>query len=274
MEAKILEKNLLKNKQGLTEEEFLAQYDAGKYERPSVTVDMIVFTVIDGQLKILMIKRADHPSIGQWALPGGFVNIDEDLDRAAERELKEETSLENIYMEQVYTWGDVGRDPRTRIITVAYMALVDSRNLNVKADDDAADADWFNIECEPISKNEFDDLDASYCKLSLKSDRQSLSAILKIKRIHSGKTVKTVRTIVEKHDIATDHSKIIEYALETLRYKALHTDIIFNLMPDKFDIDELKNMYTIVTSDINSDRFIENIKNRLVLDSNKYRLAD
>ena len=125
------------NKQGLTEEEFLASYDASKYERPSVTVDMLIFTVTNEKkenyrklpekvLRLLMIKRADHPYIGQWALPGGFIKMDESLEEGALRELKEETNIDNIYMEQLYTWGDVNRDPRTRIISVSYMALVDS----------------------------------------------------------------------------------------------------------------------------------------------------
>ena len=116
----------LKNKQGLTEEQFLARYDAGKYERPSVTVDMLIFTVTDEEnqnyrklpekvLRLLLIKRGDHPYIGQWALPGGFVEMDESLDEAALRELQEETNIKNIYMEQLYTWGDIGRDPRTRL---------------------------------------------------------------------------------------------------------------------------------------------------------------
>ena len=102
------------NKQGLTEEQFLSAYDASKFERPSVTVDMLVFTVTDEEkenyrklpkkvLRLLMIKRGDHPFIGQWALPGGFVNMNESLDEAALRELKEETNIDNIYMEQLYT---------------------------------------------------------------------------------------------------------------------------------------------------------------------------
>lgn len=144
------------NKQGLTEEEFLKAYDASKFERPSVTTDMLIFTVMEKEnknyrklpektLKLLMIKRGDHPCLGWWALPGGFVNMDESLDQGALRELKEETNIDNIYMEQLYTWGDVDRDPRTRIITTSYMALVDSQALNIKASDDADDAKWFDV---------------------------------------------------------------------------------------------------------------------------------
>ena len=92
-----------------------------------------------------MVKRADHPFIGQWAIPGGFVDINESMEEAAERELFEETGVNNIYLEQLYTWGDVDRDPRTRVISTSYMALVDKDTLEIKAGDDASDAKWFSV---------------------------------------------------------------------------------------------------------------------------------
>lgn len=210
----------LKNKDGLIEKEFLDRYDASKYDRPSVTVDMLIFTVIDNKLKLLMVKRGDHPFIGKWALPGGFVNIDEDLDIAAQRELKEETSLDNIYMEQIHTWGDVGRDPRTRIITTAYMALVDSKDLKVKADDDAADADWFSVEYEIDTKEN----DLVY-KINLKGDKAEVSGTVLVKKICNERTSKIVRQIVESNSIAGDHIKIIEHALEVLKKKIKDNEV-------------------------------------------------
>ena len=145
-----------RNKMGLTEEEFLAQYDSGKYERPSVTVDMLIFTVTDVEsdnyrklpekaLKLLPDQRGDHPCIGQWALPGGFVQMDESLEEAAYRELKEETGVDKVYLEQLYTWGDPDRDPRTRVISTSYLSLTVSSGLDIKASDDADDARWFTV---------------------------------------------------------------------------------------------------------------------------------
>ena len=90
-----------RNKDGLTEKEFLERYTPGDYDRPSVTVDMLIFTIDNNDLKLLLIKRKDHPFINQWAIPGGFVNIDESTIDAAKRELKEETNLENVYIEQL-----------------------------------------------------------------------------------------------------------------------------------------------------------------------------
>ena len=117
----------LKNEDGLTEKEFLAQYRPGNYERPSVTVDMLILQSIRRRRKrsrTLLIRRRNHPCIGQWAIPGGFVNMDESLEEAAARELEEETGITGICLEQLYTWGNVKRDPRTRIISVSYMAVV------------------------------------------------------------------------------------------------------------------------------------------------------
>jgi 8-oxo-dGTP diphosphatase len=113
------------------EKKFLKEYDIAKFERPSVTVDLVIFTVIDNELKVLLIKRGMPPFEGYWALPGGFVRIDESLREAARRELKEETGInpDEFYLEQLYTFGEPKRDPRARVITVAHYALVDSRKI-------------------------------------------------------------------------------------------------------------------------------------------------
>ncbi|MGI0133539.1 MAG: NUDIX domain-containing protein, partial [Candidatus Micrarchaeaceae archaeon] len=120
-------------------------YDASKYERPSVTVDVIMMSLRQGDLQVLLIKRRSWPFEGMWAIPGGFVNMDESLETAAKRELREETGLEDVYLEQLYTFGDPGRDPRTRVITVVYFALLDSERLQVRAADDAVEVDWFSV---------------------------------------------------------------------------------------------------------------------------------
>ena len=137
---------------GLTQEEFLKNYNVKNYERPSNTVDMLLFTVTDRlktkekDLKILLIKRKAHPFANHWAIPGGFVNIDENIEESVYRELQEETNIkEKVYFEQLYTWGDVNRDPRTRVISTSYMALADSSNLIPKAGDDAKEVQWFTV---------------------------------------------------------------------------------------------------------------------------------
>lgn len=120
-------------------------YDASKYERPSVTVDVVMMSLRQRDLQVLLVKRRSWPHEGMWAIPGGFVQVDESLETAAKRELQEETGVHDVYLEQLYTFGDPGRDPRTRVITVVYFALLDSERLQVKAASDAADVNWFSL---------------------------------------------------------------------------------------------------------------------------------
>jgi 8-oxo-dGTP diphosphatase len=115
-----------------------------EHERPSVTVDIIIFTVRDDDLKVLLVKRKEWPFKGMWAIPGGFVRMIESLEEAAKRELSEETNVKDVYLEQLYTFGDPERDPRTRVITVAYFALVDSSKLKIKAATDVENVGWFS----------------------------------------------------------------------------------------------------------------------------------
>jgi 8-oxo-dGTP diphosphatase len=252
---------VLRNKQGLTEEEFLEEYNTDAYERSSVTVDMLIFTVTDEEsnnyrklpekvLKLLMIKRGDHPCMGQWALPGGFVQMDESLEEAALRELKEETNIDNIYMEQLYTWGDVDRDPRTRIISVSFMSLVDSRTLDIKASDDADDAKWFTVSCK-LYQEQKTVIEKGYIlqrlyRLSLTNEENNLSATIKVTKTVEGKVTKVERKIVESNGIAFDHAKVIEYGIDRLRNKIIYTDIAFNLMPELFTLTELQKVFEVI----------------------------
>ena len=115
------------------------------FERPAVTVDCVVFGFDEGDLKLLLIQRDQAPYRGKWALPGGFVKMNESLDDAAMRELREETGIDRLYLEQLYTFGTPNRDPRGRVISVAYYALVKLSNYDLDAATDAAAAAWFPL---------------------------------------------------------------------------------------------------------------------------------
>ena len=277
--------NIMTNRHGLTEEQFLAAYDAGRYERPSVTVDMLVFTVTDGEkenyrklpekvLRLLLIKRGDHPCIGQWALPGGFAEMDESLDEAALRELKEETNIEDIYMEQLYTWGDVGRDPRTRVISASYMSLIDSSALDIRASDDADDAKWFTVSCK-LYQEQKTVTEKGYVlqrlfRLSLINEEEELSAIVRTVTATGGKAAKTEREVVESNGIAFDHAKIIEYGIDRLRSKIEYTDIAFSLMPELFTLTELQQVYEVI---LGTELLKANFRRKtagMVLETNEY----
>jgi 8-oxo-dGTP diphosphatase len=117
-----------------------------EYARPALTVDCVIFGYDTGDLKVLLIQRGSAPHAGRWALPGGFVRPDEPLEAAARRELREETGVERVFLEQLYTFGDdVDRDPRERVVSVAYYALVKLSDQRVVAATDARDAGWFSV---------------------------------------------------------------------------------------------------------------------------------
>ncbi len=120
-----------------------------RHPHPAVTTDVVLFTIREGELQLLLIQRANAPYSGMWALPGGFLEIDEDLEHCAKRELEEETGISGIYLEQLYTFGRPDRDPRERVISVTYYALTPSDRLTPKAASDAKATDWFSLNTLP-----------------------------------------------------------------------------------------------------------------------------
>ncbi len=120
------------------------------FPKPSVTADIVIFTIQNNELKVLLIKRKLNPFKDKWAIPGGFVRINESLEDAAKRELEEETGVKDVYLEQLYSFGDPERDPRGRVITIAYMALINSEQIKLRAATDASDAQWFSVKKIPV----------------------------------------------------------------------------------------------------------------------------
>ena len=130
---------------------FMARNDKFIYDwtRPMVTVDAVVFTYSGRKVQVLLINRKNEPFKGEWALPGGFVGMDEELEDAVARELAEETGLVGIQLEQMHTFGKVGRDPRGRVISIAFMGIAAKEQDMIKAGDDAAQAKWFDVDNLP-----------------------------------------------------------------------------------------------------------------------------
>ncbi|MDO7908065.1 NUDIX domain-containing protein [Paenibacillus sp. JX-17] len=246
---------------GFTERQFLEQYDASQFDRPSVTVDMLIFTVANQvennyrklppkTLQLLLIKRGEHPYLGHWALPGGFVQMNESLDEAAARELRSETNIDQIYMEQLYTWGDVQRDPRTRVISCSYMALVDSHSLLVQAGEDADEAAWFDLtyqvlEEKKVNRNDGHEKETTI-ELRLQHNDMMLNAVIKITNITKGRNTRITREVMDSSGLAFDHARMIQYGLERLQNKIEYTDIAFNLMAERFTLSELQQVYEII----------------------------
>ena len=194
---------------------FLDKYDASKYERPSLTTDIVILTLdASDELNILLIKRGAYPYKDKWAIPGGFLAAGkESVDEAAARELKSETNIDNVYLKQLYTFGNPGRDPRTTVISVAYTALVPKHMLNIKAGDDAEDAKLFTI-------------------------RYDVNGII----------FENENTVITEDDLAFDHAEIIKMAITRLRNRIDYEDDAFNLLRNKneFTISELKRIYETI----------------------------
>lgn len=252
--------------------ERLAPGEFNRRHNMKVATDVLIYTVRDQnqdnprkvpekQLQLLLIQRRGNPCQGDWAIPGGIVENTESVDAAAYRELKEETNIDNVYIEQLYSWGDEKRDPRAqeapdnRSVSISYMALVDSDKLNVKAGDDAADARWFSVDCSSMVYTLEDGKGSILGKeydysLKLTNDNGVepivCAAVVKVKHVIEGAAIRTEREVVKSDGIAFDHAMIIQYSLERLRNKVEYTNIAFNLMPELFTLGELKNVYEIL----------------------------
>lgn len=147
-----------------------------RHPHPAVTTDIVIFTIRDGQLKLLLIKRGGEPYQGRWALPGGFVEMDEDLEASARRELEEETGVSGVYLEQLYTFGRPDRDPRERVITVAYYALIPSNQMHLQAATDAEAVGWFAFEELPPLAFDHDEIVAmAHQRLVAKLDYSTIA---------------------------------------------------------------------------------------------------
>lgn len=239
----------LRDSAGLTEEEFLAQYEPGDYPRPSVATDMVIFTVTEEEeenyrklapkeLRLLLIRRGGHPYLGCWALPGGFVRPTETTEQAAARELQEETGVSRVYLEQLYTFSQPDRDPRTWVMSCAYMALIDSRRVQIQAGDDAQEAVWFRAEFglkEQEGKREIWELVLSWEEITMRAllEREAGEAFTESRILDSG-------------GLAFDHARIIACGFERLRGKLRHTDLALHLMPEYFTLTQLQQVYEVI----------------------------
>lgn len=187
------------------------KYNVTQYERPSVTVDVIIFSVMKGELKVLLIKRKNWPFEGMWAIPGGFVDMDEPLEDAAARELYEETGVEGVYLEQFHTFGQPNRDPRTRVISVAYLALVEAGQLQPRAADDATDVGWFSVHnLPPLAFDHVDILKCALRRLRHKLESTGLGSLFMPKEFTLGELRRAYEGILnEKLDSRRFRRKIL-----------------------------------------------------------------
>ena len=205
--------NELRDKKGLTEAEFLAAYDPSKWERPSVTVDM--FCYCRENRSLLMVKQGGHPFIGKWALPGGFLEPDETAEQAVRRELMEETGVNADAIIQIRAFSDPHRDPRTRIVTVAYIAVID-RLPDARAGDDAADAKWFALE-RTVTERTDDGRNVTERGMITLRGEETLEISFETVTQKGRLTSDPVMKVKQSERIAGDHGTIIAYAAARLQ---------------------------------------------------------
>lgn len=225
-----------RNAAGQTLEEFLEAYDPRRYQTPSCTTDAVILACrqepgqnLEG-VRVLLVKRSNHPSIGFWALPGGFVNLRENLEDTARRELEEETGVRGIRMEQLATYGDYDRDPRSRVITTAYMAIVKEDEVDVEAGDDAADAAWCSIRLDKTESGTEVRKGAIFQKetyrLEIRNTAKGLDTQVTVDRLWTrGLIREEYYRVAEQGEIAVDHGAILVQALVTIK-RRLAGDIL------------------------------------------------
>ena len=169
------------------------------FDQPSVTVDLAIFTIKSNSLKVLLVKRNVEPFKNKWALPGGFIKMEESLDTSAKRELFEETGVKNVYLEQLYSFGNPKRDPRGRVITISYFALINSDKIKLKASTDVSEAKWFSISKIPsLSFDHKDILDYAIKRLKWKFEYTTIVFSLLSKSFSLGELQKIYEIVFEK----------------------------------------------------------------------------
>jgi 8-oxo-dGTP diphosphatase len=203
------------------EQLFLKTYNPGEFDRPSVTVDLVLLAPAEDGLETLVIRRPEHPHRGRWALPGGFVGITESLEAAAQRVLKEKTGFRGIFLEQLYTFGDPKRDPRMRILSVAHMALV--------------------------PREKFQDL---------KAEAGQVARVVVPWEGETGGPVALLGPDGKHLPMAFDHDQIIAVAIKRLRGKIDYSPLAFQLLPKEFTLLQLQRIHEAVLGrPVNKDSF-------------------
>lgn len=199
---------------------FLARYDPSRYPRPSVAVDVVLLTVAGGQVRVLLYRRPEPPFKDRWALPGGFVQLDEHLGDTARRVLRDKVGVEGIWVEQLYTFGDPDRDPRTRVLSVSYLAL--------------GDLERFRSAVPPAAAV----MDAAVTDI----DGQARAAV--------------VADGGQRLGLAFDHERIVGMSLVRLRGKLDYTTVGYQLLPERFTLRQLQHVHeTVLGRPVNKDSF-------------------
>lgn len=258
------------------DKKFLGLYSDSIYEKPSFTVDAVILRLVDKEtnnyrklpekkLQVYLLNRKYSPFKDKFAIVGTFVDLNNELAKTMKLCVESKVGLENFYYEQLYTFGEKQRDPRTRVLSVSYMLLTNQSKLH--------GGEWFDIDLNN-GKIKLESFDNGYrsereVEIILTSGDTVLKNNLIVKSEKKG--IERVSEVeVVNSDIAFDHTKIIYYALNRLKNKLEYTDIIFNLMKEKFTLTELKNSYEVILGERLLDANFRRKTASLVLPLNEY----
>ena len=255
--------NLYDYKKYKNEGEFLKDYNPNNYPSFALATDILIFSISSVEdnnykkldqkkMSILLVKRDTYPYKDRWCIPGGFVGINENLEDAPKRILKNETGLENIYLEQLYTFGEVNRDPRMRVISSSYMALIDKDLIHQNIKDNVS---WFDVlEMKESNGEVFFSLSNGKENVNFKVKKDDYSIIY--------------------NDLAFDNPLIIVTGYERLKNKIEYTDIVFHMMPELFTLGELQKVYELILNKKLLDPAFRRIIANKVESTNQYKTGE
>lgn len=262
------------------EQEFLNSYSDKEFEKPSVTVDAVILRIKsvesknyrklpEKKLQIFLQKRDNFPFKDCYATVGSFINLETELATSMKNCVKKEVDLNNYYYEQLFTFGDKERDPRTRVLSVSYLLLTnDSEKLT--------NGDWFDIDLKEVSsslnitKTGFEI--KKTINLTFTNGKEKFENIINITNTKNGLEETKIIELTE-NSLAFDHAKIVYHALERLKNKLEYTDIIFNLLPKEFTLTELKQCYEIILQEHLLDANFRRKIAKMVIPINKLQEA-
>lgn len=230
------------------EESFLSSYNADDYDRPSVAADIVVFSMMnlkdkepkrspDPRLKVLLIKRGEHPYMNKWALPGGFLRKNETIEECALREVTEETNVTPKALIPVGVFSEPERDIRTRVVSNAFVSVVDADEYSTHGGNDAAEAEWFDVSFNTQNENKI--------IINLSCGDTRIDCLLEAITDHLGNTT---YSIIENGGLAFDHAKIIASAFSTMRKMKDEYELVFHFLPEKFTLSSMQKIHEIINN--------------------------
>ena len=230
------------------EESFLLSYNADDYDRPSVAADIVVFSMMnlkdkepkrspDPRLKVLLIRRGEHPYMNKWALPGGFLRKDETIEECALREVTEETNVTPKALIPVGVFSDPERDMRTRVVSNAFVSVVDADEYSTHGGNDAAEAEWFDVSFNTPKENNV--------IINLSNGEICIDCLLETITDPLGNTT---YSIIKNGGLAFDHAKIIASAFRTMREMKDEYDLVFRFLPEKFTLSSMQKIHEIINN--------------------------